>query len=91
MNSERFTRIRKVVGEETSKFLVQMRESAGLTQAEAAKLLGHSTVASLIEYESGNTSVPMQELQRTTVAYGMPTSYIFEYTLRVQQLVRQIE
>lgn len=90
MTSERFARIQKAVGEETKKFLIRSRESAGLTQAEAAKLLGHSSTELLNTYESG-ASVPMPDMQKIMISYGLPIDALFEYMERVQKIVQSID
>lgn len=90
MNSdEKLVRIKKIVGQETKAFLVKARESAALTQTQATQLLGYESVSRLQEFESGNASIPMPEMQRIVLAYGLPPMQLQDFMMRVHQLIAE--
>jgi transcriptional regulator with XRE-family HTH domain len=56
------------------KRLVSARESAGLTQREAARLIGRSQ-SFIAKSESGERRVDVVELARFAALYGKPLNY----------------
>ena len=90
MDSQERRRIETLVKSGVSSLLICARQKADLTIDEAARLLGHASVAKLEGYESGATLAPMYELDQILKIYGLPNQVMIELHEQLQRSLIEI-